>query len=110
MSTNKTVGVVGAPFNYGQPKKGVEKGPKSLRDGKALEALEALGWSVTDYGDLPIDIASPDVKHDDSKSAINVNEIAWGNEIIKNKVLESSLGNNVTLVFGGDHSVAIGYV
>lgn len=110
MNSNKSVGVVGAPLNFGQPKKGVEKGPKVLRDNRLLDIIENLGWNVKDYGDLPLETADPTVEHIESKKAINISEVSWGNQLIKDAVAKSESENQVTLLLGGDHSVAIGYV
>jgi hypothetical protein len=81
--------VLGCPSSLGQPKKGVEEGPKAIREAGILESLGSalrlgspsrsprflvsfvyiyvlhsfylgLGWSVTDNGDLDVDVVLPD--------------------------------------------------
>uniref|UniRef100_T1GAW6 Arginase n=1 Tax=Megaselia scalaris TaxID=36166 RepID=T1GAW6_MEGSC len=45
-SSSKTLGIIGVPFHKGQPRGGVEHGPKCLRDSGLLEALEECPLSV----------------------------------------------------------------
>ena len=44
MSSN--LSIVGAPFNGGQPKSGVEKGPAELRKAGLVSVIEKTGWKV----------------------------------------------------------------
>lgn len=39
-ASSKTLGILGVPFHKGQPRGGVEDGPKCLRNNGLLEALE----------------------------------------------------------------------
>ncbi|XP_045699818.1 arginase-1 isoform X2 [Phyllostomus hastatus] len=52
-SKSKSIGIVGAPFSKGQPRGGVEEGPKVLRKAGLLEKLKEQECDVKDYGDLP---------------------------------------------------------
>jgi len=49
---SKSVSIIGAPFALGQPKGGVEDGPKAMRDAGLLHDIKALGLEVTDLGDM----------------------------------------------------------
>lgn len=40
------ISIVGAPFNGGQPKGGVEKAPQQMRDAGLGAALAKAGWKV----------------------------------------------------------------
>lgn len=41
-----TLSIVGVPFNGGQPKVGVERGPEELRKAGLVNVIEKAGWKV----------------------------------------------------------------
>src|SRR5690606_19678838 len=96
MSINKIqrVGIVGAPFRFGQPKEGVEEGPKILREHGVIKEIEKLGWDVKDYGDL--DLTSPDesLMVNDHPKAKNFDVVAWGNKVISDHVYKAAMEND----------------
>ena len=51
----KTVSIIGAPMNYGQPFGGTELGPAVLRAKGLRTALTKLDWRVDEQGDLSFD-------------------------------------------------------
>ncbi|CAL4086954.1 unnamed protein product [Meganyctiphanes norvegica] len=46
------IGVLGARFNKGQRKEGVEDGPSVIRETGFMQQLTNAGFIVKDYGDL----------------------------------------------------------
>lgn len=110
MSINKVqrVGIVGAPFHFGQPKKGVEDGPKVLRENGLIKEIENLGWDVKDYGDLEITSPEESLLNSEDTKAKNFDVVAWGNRVIHDHVYKAVMENDFVLTLGGDHSIAIG--
>ncbi|XP_037551024.1 arginase-2, mitochondrial [Nematolebias whitei] len=106
-SRAQSVAVLGAPFSRGQKRRGVELGPKVIRDAGLIERLSTLDYSVHDFGDLSFHHLEHDEPYMDVKFPRNVGAA--------NKVLFSAasraVGAGHTLVMlGGDHSLAIGSV
>uniref|UniRef100_H0XXT0 Arginase-1 n=1 Tax=Otolemur garnettii TaxID=30611 RepID=H0XXT0_OTOGA len=106
-SKSKTVGIIGAPFGKGQPRGGVEGGPAALRKAGLLEKLKEQGCDVRDYGDLVFD----DIP-DDSPFGIvkNPRSVGRAGEQLASKAAEVEQNGRVSLVLGGDHSLAIGSI
>ncbi|XP_053447584.1 arginase-1-like isoform X2 [Nycticebus coucang] len=106
-SKSKTVGIIGAPFSKGQPRGGVEEGPAALRKAGLLGKLKEQGCNVRDYGDLVFD----DIP-DDSPFGIvkNPRSVGRADEQLAGKVAEVKRSGRVSLVLGGDHSLAIGSI
>lgn len=48
----RTVAVIGAPGQFGQPLAGTDKGPQLLREAGLHHSLAALGWRVEEIGDV----------------------------------------------------------
>lgn len=102
---SKSVSIIGAPFALGQPKGGVEDGPKAMRDAGLLHDIKSLGFEVRDLGDIVYRTdkePTPDVI---SKNEFQVSTI---NKILSDAVQTSCENHDVTVVLGGDHSLAIG--
>lgn len=106
--SNGTIGLIPVAFNAGQPKKGVEKGPKVLLDAGLVPQLEELGWKIdydgkiNDYEEL-----RPDCDPDDgvAKNPRFVGRVA---EKVNQRVAEELRKGNVALTLGGDHSIGLG--
>ncbi|KAJ1153572.1 hypothetical protein NDU88_006331 [Pleurodeles waltl] len=107
MSTQTLIGFVGAPFSKGQPRGGVEGGPKSLRDGGLIEQLKELGSDVVDFGDLRF----PDVENDEPfQNVKNPRTVGQANEKLAKTVTEVKKSGRICLTVGGDHSLAVGTI
>ncbi|NNC27483.1 arginase, partial [Salinisphaera sp. USBA-960] len=54
MSTDRTqpIALLGVPLEAGTGRRGAAMGPAALRVAGLAERLEALGWSVSDFGDV----------------------------------------------------------
>lgn len=50
----KTIGLIGVPFAWGQPKHGVDKGPTLIREVGLVNVCTKLGWRVNDHKDLSV--------------------------------------------------------
>lgn len=103
--TKKLVSLIGAAWNKGQIKKGVEKGPSDLRNFSLIENIKALNLKVQDLGD--IDTSSIQKKNVKSKKFEILGQLNY--ELYK-KIHSESKKDNFTLLLGGDHSSATGSV
>jgi arginase len=90
--------ILGVPLHQGQRRSGVERAPHYLRTAGLLPALRSVcGWSLTDRGDLNI-FTYPD----DPWRAVGA---------AARQVYEQCLNpTDLSLVLGGDHSLAIGTI
>ena len=62
------VGIFGVPMDLGQDRRGVDMGPSAIRYARLQDALEELGYDVTDLGnaDAPI----PETVEEGARSGI----------------------------------------
>jgi arginase len=97
--------ILGAPVSCGAGRSGCERSPEALREAGLADALRSLGRQVIDIGDLRRRFTPP-VVH--ANSAIkHLAEVASWIEAISDAVhLSSRMG--LTVLLGGDHSVAAG--
>ena len=100
------VNVIGAPISSGQPKKGTEKGPQSIRSTGFIEKLKEKGWSVTDSGDLDF----PTLSTSSFNGVKNAEHVSTSCHKISDFVSCSVREYDRTIVLGGDHSLGIGSV
>lgn len=104
----KTISIIGMPLDLGQGRRGVDMGPSAIRYALAQQMLTELGYEVEDLGDLhvpspeSIEIGDPHLKY--------MSAIRQVNEKLAHTVSEVVKKDRFPLVFGGDHSMAIGTV
>nr|AGT02710.1 arginase [Strigomonas galati] len=110
---DKRVEIVLAPFSCGQPKSGVDLGPKALmEEGHLKEGLEHLGWKVT----VADPLAGNDYearKHDPTDVYGRIKRprlVSEACELIYKATSKAAREGKMPLTIGGDHSVAIGTV
>uniref|UniRef100_A0A6I8SBC1 Arginase n=1 Tax=Xenopus tropicalis TaxID=8364 RepID=A0A6I8SBC1_XENTR len=90
-----------------KPRRGVEEGPKYLRDAGVIEKLRELGNDVRDYGDLDF----PDVPNDITFNNVkNPRTVGKATEKLANAVTAVKKADRTCLVIGGDHSLAVGTI
>jgi arginase len=100
--------LIGVPLDLGAGRRGVDMGPSAIRIAGLSERLGALGYSVTDRGDLVAPIPETrDVEHEHKKY---IAEIAQVCQRVYETALESLKANAMPIVLGGDHSLAAGSV
>ncbi len=103
----KPISIIGVPMDLGQTKRGVDMGPAAIRYAGAIERLEKLGYAIEDLGDLEIERFHSEPKNDLLK---NEKEVAAANRKLASLVSEIVEKERFPLVFGGDHSIAIGSI
>jgi arginase len=102
----RRVAIIGAALDLGQGRRGVDMGPSAIRYAGLEARLRALGYEVTDHGNVPAPVVE-EVELED-RSARYLPEVKATCERIASRVFDAVTGGAVPLVLGGDHSVAIG--
>lgn len=102
----KSVSILGVPLGYGASMAGVDIGPAALRVARLNQRISRLGYSVHDLGDLRLE--RPQTIPPDGEKLKYVREISSACEQLASEV-EAILGaDQLPLILGGDHSIAIG--
>lgn len=99
------ISVIGVPSDFGQSRRGVDMGPSALRYAGAIERLENLGHHVTDLGDLHIHKKFQAQSHPTLKNVDGVVDVSMR---LAEEVKQIVGKGHFPIVFGGDHSIAIG--
>lgn len=97
--------IIGAPFDYSGRCQGSRMGPSALRLAGLAEELELLGLEVLDEGDVPVpSLASPPDGFSQFETYLSVVQS------VKSRALAALRQNEIAVVLGGDHSIALGSV
>lgn len=98
------IGIVGACFDKGQTKDGVQLAPKALRNAGLESHLAEAGWEVKDYGDV---YTKELPKNDESNEVAckNAHIVAKATQFLQTKVAQCLRDDRLCLTLGGDHSV-----
>lgn len=107
MMVKKQISIIGVPMDLGQSRRGVDMGPSAIRYAGVVERLEKLNYEIHDMGDIEIGRPSKDEEVNDGnlKYLKAVSEASDKLALEVNRVIESK---SFPLIFGGDHSIAIG--
>ncbi|MCO6465263.1 MAG: arginase [Bradyrhizobiaceae bacterium] len=98
--------IVGFPIDLGADRRGVDMGPSAMRIADVDRRLQALGYSVTDEGDIPI--RTIEVQEEANSKLKYLPEVAEMSHVLAARV-ETILDNgDFPLILGGDHSMSIG--
>ena len=99
--------IIGAPLDLGQGRRGVDMGPSAVRVAGLGKRLGALGYDVTDLGNIAVAQAES-LTDAGPKEARFLAQIAQSCERLGHLVAESLANGQMPLVLGGDHSIAAG--
>jgi len=107
----KKVGILGIPLGFGAGKTGSELGVDAMRlsavRGKHLwEHISDLGYDVTDYGD--VDIVKPARLPEPGENPRFLPEMIASCKNIAASLKELLEEDDIPVILGGDHSIAIG--
>jgi len=106
---NRKVAIIGAPLDLGAGRRGVDMGPSAVRVAGLGRRLAALGYEVTDLGNVPV--AQPEAVDDTGPNdAKYLQQIAACCERLGELVTQALTDGKRPLVLGGDHSIAAGTV
>ena len=102
------IAVIGAPMDLGAGRRGVDMGPSALRVAGLNQKLAELGYRTEDLGNVVVD--QPESLPTGSTHARYLPQIAHTCARLSEMVERAAGKEQVPLVLGGDHSVAIGTV
>ena len=105
---NKKIGLVGFPMDLGADRRGVDMGPSAIRYANLEEKLERLGYNVTDFGDIDIQISETQKIRNTKLKYLP--EIAKTSKVLAKKVESLLTKHYFPLIIGGDHATAIGTI
>ena len=102
------VAIIGVPMDLGAGRRGVDMGPSAMRVAGVGARVAALGYGVSDLGNIGVDQAES--VPDGEESARYLRQIAATCERLAAQVADQLAGGAMPLVLGGDHSIAAGTV
>jgi arginase len=105
----RNVRIIGAPTDYGANRRGVDMGPSAIRYAGLADEIESAGVECVDVGDLSVPRVEEEATVDDE--AINAHYLSAIEDVstrLANEVAASHDDDSLSLVLGGDHSIAIG--
>ena len=102
-----TIHLIGAPTDIGASVRGASMGPEALRVARLVEALQALGHTVCDTGNL-VGPANPQQAPQGGYRHLD-ECVAW-NEAVEQAVSAALSAGHLPILLGGDHCLAIGSI
>src|ERR1051326_5809306 len=106
ITSQKSVSILGVPLGYGASMAGVDIGPAALRVARIGQRISRLGYSVHDLGDMRLERPQTFPEVDDNLKYVR--EISNACEQLAAEVEAILNSDQLPLVLGGDHSIAIG--
>jgi arginase len=100
------ISIIGVPMDLGQMRRGVDMGPSAIRYAGVIERLEGLSYKIEDKGDIEIGRANRE--EDAANNLRNLKAVSEASVKLSDQVDEAIKSGSFPLVFGGDHSIAIG--
>jgi len=107
--TIQRIAIIGAPLDLGAGRRGVDMGPSAVRVAGVGRRLGALGYDVTDLGNIPVAQAEA-VSDIGPSDARYLPQIAASCQRLGEMVSKALHDGMTPLVLGGDHSIAVGTV
>jgi arginase len=104
----KTVRIIGVRVDLGAGRRGVDMGPSALRKAGLRQELKELGYDVTDDGNIHVE--EPEAHHVRDPKLKYLPLIASAMNDLAKRVDATLERDEVPLVLGGDHSIAIGTI
>jgi len=107
--SKKKIGLIGVPLGFGAGQIGSELGVNAMRLSKVrgrylAEHIRDLGYDVADHGDVKIDVP---VDIDDHSNPKHLSEMISSSERIFDSVTEILKADELPIILGGDHAIAI---
>jgi len=106
LAVKTAIDLIGFPMDLGADRRGVDMGPSALRIACLHDRLQQLGYTVTDLGDLTVEIRERLlVEHPCLKY---IGEIVRTAETLAGMIRQTLAGGRFPLCIGGDHTIALG--
>src|SRR5512143_2089999 len=99
--------IIGVPMDLGQKRRGVDMGPSAIRYAGLQKALERLGHTVVDGGNL--DVPTPEETVDQGR-VHRLEAVTQVCQTIYDEAQHCCTQHEFALFLGGDHSISIGSV
>ena len=108
---DKKIGIIGVPLGFGAAQIGSELGVNAIRfsrirDRRLFEHIQELGFTVTDHGD--VDIIHPVAPALPGDTTKHLPEVVSSTQNIFSAVSSLLDENEIPVILGGDHTIAIG--
>lgn len=104
----RPISILGVPLGYGASMAGVDMGPAALRVARLNQRIAQLGYQVHDLGDLHLNRSQAIAEPGDKLKYLS--EITTACEELARRVESILLADELPLILGGDHSIAIGSI
>ena len=98
--------ILGVPLDLGQERRGVDMGPSAVRAAGLNYALQSLGHTVEDGGNIHVRL--PEEQPFGNQRAKYLKEIAETSQEVAERIYQMVEAGYFPVSLGGDHSVAIG--
>jgi arginase len=98
--------ILGVPLDLGQERRGVDMGPSAVRAAGLNHALESLGHTVEDSGNIHVRL--PEEQPFGDQHAKYLREIAETSQEVGQRICQTLEAGYFPISLGGDHSMAIG--
>lgn len=105
-SVKTAIDLIGFPMDLGADRRGVDMGPSALRIACLHDRLQQLGYTVTDLGDLTVEIRERLLMEDPCLKYLG--EIVRTAETLAGMVQQTLAAGRFPLCIGGDHTIALG--
>lgn len=102
------VEIVGVPMDLGAGRRGAALGPEEIRRAGLRVALESIGNTVTDIGN--VEVPARDAVPEGDPRLRYVDTICRIARCVRDATAGAMTRGNVPLVLGGDHSLSIGSI
>ena len=102
------VHLIGVPMDLGANRRGVDMGPSALRIAGLQPAIESLGITVEDRGNIPIELLELAQEGDPKQRFLH--EISRAARGLGKEVKFAHERNALPITLGGDHSIVIGSI
>jgi arginase len=105
----RTATLIGVPLELGASRRGARLGPQVLRTAGIAQQVQALGYTVNDFGDIEVPAATDDGSGGPGHPK-NVQPILSASRAIADALERTMREGAFPIVLGGDHSMAIGVI
>lgn len=104
------IAIIGVPIDLGAGRRGVDMGPSAMRYTGLHSRLEALGYQVRDFGNLPTPMVETSALPEPGAKLRYLEPIARLCAALADTVAGCVERGQLPVVLGGDHSLSIGSV
>lgn len=101
------IDIIGVPVDLGASRRGVDMGPAAIRYSGLHDAIQRMGHTCQDLGNIPVPVEDLPVENAQARYLSAIAEI---NQKLAHVVANSLAAGHLSVVLGGDHSLAAGSI